>query len=149
MLVGFAMSGFAVIGAACAEASLSVESPPVDGAASRQCGSLAEAAPDTVAGAQQREVDSSGVALAWGEPPIIVRCGVPVPSALTPGARCDTIDEVDWFTRRRDDGYLFATIGRAVTVEVFVPSSYVPPADALVDLGAAVRAAAPVLERCR
>lgn len=149
VVVGGALSGLAVIGAACAEPPLSVDSPSVSGAASRQCGALVEAAPDTVAGAEQREVESSGVALAWGEPPVIVRCGVPVPSALAPGARCDTVDEVDWFTRRRDDGYVFATIGRAVTVEVLVPSSYEPPADALVDLGAAVRSTVPVLERCQ
>ncbi len=137
-----------VLLAGCA-APMQVSSPALDGATGRRCAALAEQAPDSVAGADRREVDSAGVALAWGDPAIVLRCGLPVPSALKPGARCDTIDDVDWFTRETADGFVFVTIGRATTVEVAVPADYEPAGDALVDLGAAVRAALPVERRCR
>ncbi|CAN5875337.1 hypothetical protein BH20ACT6_BH20ACT6_24750 [soil metagenome] len=133
--------------AGCA-ASVPVDSPVLDGERSRQCAALAERAPDSVAGAERREVETTGVALAWGDPPIVLRCGVPVPAALKPGARCDTIDDVDWFTRGTADGFVFTTIGRATTVEVRVPDDYEPAGDALIDVGGAVRASVPVEKRC-
>ena len=134
--------------AGCATA-VSVDSPAVDGDTARQCATLAEQAPNSVAGAERREVDSAGVALAWGDPPIVLRCGVSVPASLRPGAHCDTIDGVDWFTRQHDDTFVFATIGRASTVEVTVPDDYDPAGDALIDLTGAVRTAIPVVTPCR
>ncbi|MBD4617601.1 DUF3515 domain-containing protein, partial [Xanthomonas citri pv. citri] len=38
-----------------------------------------------------------------------------------------------------DDGWRFTTIGRAGNIEVTVPTSYAPQADALVDLSAAIK----------
>jgi len=113
------------------------------------CAALAEAAPDRVAGVDSRAVDSAGVALAWGDPAIVVRCAVPPSPALRPGVRCDTVDSVDWFTRQEDGGYRFSTVGRAVTVELFVPYEYDPAGDALVDVAAAVRGAVPLVDGCR
>lgn len=144
-LLGWIAAGALLAGCA---APVYLDSPTLDGATARQCATLVERAPDSVAGADRREVDTSGVALAWGDPPIVLRCGVPVPAALRPGARCDTIDDVDWFTRETAEGFVFVTIGRATTVEVRVPDDYEPAGDALIDLGAAVRVAVPVERRC-
>ena len=127
---------------------VAVESPALEGNSARLCSALAEEAPASVADAERRAVDTTGTALAWGDPPIVLTCGVPVPPELKPGARCDTIDKVDWFTRDGADGLVFATIGRATTVEVRVPDDYEPAGDALIDLGGAVRAAVPVVKRC-
>jgi len=102
-----------------------------------------------VAGADARTVDSGGVALAWGDPPITVRCALPAPARLQPGSRCDTVEGVDWFTERGEEGYRFSTIGRATTVELFVPYEYEPAADALVDMAATVRETVPFVNPCR
>ena len=93
-------------------------------------------------------MDGAGVALAWGDPPITLRCGVPEPADLQPGSRCDTVEQVDWFTTRTDDGYRFATIAQTTTVELFVPSDYDPAGDALVDFAPAIRQSIPVVKRC-
>ncbi len=137
-----------VVAAGCAPA-MQVDSPDPPRANVEQCQELIETAPDTIAGAESREVRTSGVALAWGDPAITLRCGVPVPSGIEPGARCDTVEDVDWFTTRAEDGFRFDTIGRAATVELFVPFEYEPAGDALVDIAAAVRESVPVVERCR
>ncbi len=129
-------------------AAVDLDSPSLSGATATQCADLATAGPASVAGAESRDVDGSGVALAWGEPPITLRCGVPEPAGLQPGSRCDTVEQVDWFSTRTEDGYRFATIGRSTTVELFVPFDYDPAGDALVDLGAAVRQSIPSVKRC-
>jgi hypothetical protein len=137
----------ALLTTGCSDA-VHVESPDPTGLAAAQCADLAAAAPASVAGAESREVEGPGVALVWGDPPITLRCGVPRPAGLQPGSRCDTVERVDWFTSRTEDGYRFATIGRATTVELFVPFDYDPAGDALVDVAAAVRQSVPVVERC-
>jgi len=138
----------AALAASGCGSAVDVESPALTGAIAAQCADLAAAAPASVAGAKSRDVDGSGVALAWGDPPITLRCGVPEPSNLQPGSRCDTVERVDWFTTRTEDGYRFATIGRSTTVELFVPFDYDPAGDALVDVAVAVRKSIPVVERC-
>ena len=128
--------------------AVDLDSPSLSGVAATQCADLAAARPASVAGAESRDVDGSAVTLAWGDPPITLRCGVPEPSSLQPGSRCDTVERVDWFTTRTEDGYRFATIGRSTTVELFVHSEYDPAGDALVDVAAAVRRSIPSVQRC-
>jgi len=88
------------------------------------------------------------VAGAWGDPPIILRCGVEKPEALGPASRCDMVDEVGWFTDTTADGYLFTTIGRRFYISVEVPKSYDPAADVLVDLADSVEKHDPLDKPC-
>jgi hypothetical protein len=105
--------------------------------------------PGQVGGQQRRGVEPADVlAAAWGDPPILLRCGVAKPAGLTAYARCDSVNGVDWFTRRTATGYEFTTIGRAAYVEVRVPTSYVPAADALVDLATAVKRTLKIVAPC-
>ena len=82
-------------------------------------------------------------AVAWGDPPIILRCGVNRPADLTPGSTTPAIlvGDVYWFRTSRGDGDVFTSIDRAVYVEVSVPrkQSYMP----LPTLGAAIAAKLP------
>jgi hypothetical protein len=104
------------------------------------CTGLLAALPATVDGQQQREVEPAGaLAAAWGDPAIVLRCGVPEPPALTSSSPCAQVNGVGWFAQQREDGYRFTTIGRAANVSVDVPYEYEPAADALVDLASAVR----------
>ena len=79
------------------------------------------------------------VAAAWGDPAIILRCGVEKPEALTPSSRCFEVSDVGWLAETTADGYLFTTIGRAFHVSVEVPKTYDPAADALADLAPTVK----------
>jgi hypothetical protein len=82
-------------------------------------------------------------AVAWGDPPIILRCGVNRPADLTAGSTTPAIlvGDVYWFRTSRGDADVFTSIDRAVYVEVSVPrkQSYMP----LPTLGAALAAKMP------
>jgi hypothetical protein len=100
--------------------------------------------PDMLAGQQSRETDpSSDLTAAWGDPAITVRCGVPQPAALTPGAQLFEIDGVDWFTEQIDAGYVFTTYRREANVEVTVPDDYSPESGPVTELSGSVKDAIP------
>ncbi|HPF79691.1 hypothetical protein [Nostocoides australiense] len=68
---------------------------------------------------------------AWGDPPVIARCGIP---ALTPTTdECIAVNDVDWVLRKLDDGYAFTTYGTDPGLEVLVPDDYAPETMVLVD----------------
>jgi hypothetical protein len=82
---------------------------------------------------------------AWGDPPVVLRCGVGRPRGFTATSEVVEVDGVSWFLRETRTGYLFTAVGRRAFVEVRVPSA-VPRAEAtapLVDLAAAVRRSDP------
>ena len=87
-------------------------------------------------------------ATAWGDPAIILRCGVTAPDDLEPTSRCDLVAGVGWFTEEIADGYLFTTIGRRFFISLEVPGSYDPPADALVDVAPSVIKHDPIVKPC-
>ncbi len=111
------------------------------------CKALLADVPRSVA--DQQNVDVPGrVAAAWGDPAIILRCGVEKPEALVPSSRCFEVSDVGWFAETTADGYLFTTIGRAFHVSVEVPKTYDPAADALADLASSVKKHDPEKEPC-
>ena len=93
--------------------------------------------PQTVAGATLNDHDTT--VATWGDPHIVLRCGVDKTAGLQPTSPCDVVNDVGWFSEQIDDGWRFTTIGRAGNIEVTVPTSYAPQADALVDLSAAIK----------
>jgi hypothetical protein len=114
-----------------------------------ECRALLTAVPETVDGRRQRPVEPrNALAAAWGDPPIVLRCGVAEPSALRPSSACAEINNVGWFTRRGEGGFTFTTIGRSTPVQVRVPYDYEPAADALVDVAAAIRRTVPEILPC-
>lgn len=107
--------------------------------------------PERVAGQPSRSVQpSDALGAAWGDPAIVLRCGVPKPPALTASSSCFLADGVGWFATQDghpDDGLqpvtgelVFTTVGRTPYVELSVPPDYQPASDALVDLAPAVKA---------
>jgi hypothetical protein len=142
-----------VLLAGCSSAgpgTLSVPPPTPAAADARACGGLVDAVPDRVAGQDRRSVEpDKGLVAAWGSPAIVLTCGVPRPAGLRPDSQCFTVDGIDWLatqggrevhTRAPIEGTLvFTTVDRSPYVAVRVPPAYEPAADALVDLGAAVK----------
>jgi hypothetical protein len=126
-------------------ASLEVTPPaPSSPAVARICDALQAALPATVAGQSRRDTSpSSALTAAWGDPPIVLRCGVPRPAALTATSQVTEINGVDWFAEPLADGYLFTTSGRTAYVEVTVPSAYASQAGGLTQIGPAVLATDP------
>ncbi len=85
---------------------------------------------------------------AWGDPPIVLRCGVEKPAALKPTSTCHDVNGVGWLAEQQPDGWLFTTIGRALYVSVEVPAEHEPAADALADLADVIGRHVPVTRPC-
>jgi len=98
------------------------------------CHGLVEALPDSVADLERREVDGHYGA-AYGDPPIVLRCGVGRPDQLM--TTCMEVDGIDWFLEKTDEGATVTTVGRTPAVELVVPADYLG-SDLLADLSAAV-----------
>lgn len=103
------------------------------------CSDLVDALPEVVSDAVARDVTpESGLAAAWGRPPIVLRCGVELPPEYRPDARLAEIDGVAWLPVDGVGGTFFATVDRDPVVEIAVPDDYAPEADVLADLAGAV-----------
>jgi hypothetical protein len=109
------------------------------------CRSLLDAVPATVADQPSREIDpEDGWGAAWGEPAIVLTCGVEPPDGFDAVATCTTVEGIDWYvpTTEPDDteGDLTMTVvNREPVVEVLLPAQHWPPAATLVDLAETIR----------
>lgn len=102
--------------------------------------------PSTVSGAGLRPTTEPGTA-AWGEPPITYRCGVGRPAALAPTSRLLDVGSIGWLPIEGTGGTGFIAVtwpaqSEPIYVEVLVPEEYAAPADVLIDISAALDAAA-------
>ena len=122
---------------------------PAPEAASPACGKALAAAPRTVLGKARTQLAVQG-ALAWGDPQIVVRCGVPALAPTT--AQCLDVNGIDWVVADPDaDPIVFTLYGRSPAVDLSVPAAYGRSSapGALVDV-AGVAAALPTNGRtCR
>jgi len=122
------------------------EYPTVEGT-ELDCRALLADTPRQVADQDALEVPDR-VAAAWGDPAIILRCGVEKPATLTPTSRCNMVNGVGWLADTTADGYLFTTIGRKFFVSVEVPKAYDPAADTLADLASTIKKHDPEQKPC-
>jgi hypothetical protein len=128
---------------------VAVDAPAPEGAAATACQRLAQQLPETLDGLERRDVEPRTLtAAAWGEPPVVMRCGVPPPTALRPTSELFVVNGIDWFAEplqggAQQRGVRFTTTGRVANITVTVPAAHAPEADVLVDLAAPVAAAVP------
>jgi hypothetical protein len=138
-------------------------SGPIDVGASRPpedeqaaCRALLDALPRRVADQPAREVQpKGGWGAAWGDPPIVLTCGVPAPHGFGRASSCTTVNGVDWYIPEDElkaggapSDLTMTTVNRAAGVQVRMPADYWPPATTLADLSSAVRAALPRTGHC-
>ncbi|MDQ1600970.1 MAG: hypothetical protein QOD68_2444 [Actinomycetota bacterium] len=110
------------------------------------CGRVHDALPGSLDGRDRDATrPSSTRTAAWGDPPVVLRCGVGRPAGLTATSQVVEVNGVEWFLTEPAPPYVFTTVGRGTYLQVRVPSS-VPRSEAtapLVDLAEAVRTALP------
>jgi Protein of unknown function (DUF3515) len=119
---------------------------PGPDAAAPACGALIKRLPDRVLNRSRTKLDVAGAA-GWGDPAIVLRCGVP---ATGPTADpCVEYDGLDWVFTETKGTFRFLSYGRNPAIEVRVPASVGRSAapDALIDLADAVRPI-PTTTRC-
>ena len=133
--------------------AVDLTAPDVSGADRRACLSLVDDLPRRLAEQQRRETEGSPLGAAWGDPPIVLRCGVGTPEDYEQFSPCQRVNGVDWFVPEeqvadQDADVLLTTIGRKPNVEVAIPSEYRPPDSVMVDLAQAIKGRTRVVRAC-
>ena len=75
---------------------------------------------------------------AYGEPPIVIRCGAPATKAYEPGDPLFQVNGVDWFAEERPEAVIWSLPRAFTNVEVTVPRAWT--GDRLAYLAGAVKA---------
>ena len=125
----------------------------VSAADRRACTALVADVPHRVSERAQRETKGGDLGAAWGDPAIVLSCGVGAPEGYQPGSPCQRANGVDWFVPEdqiSDQGkdVVLTTIGRKPSVEVVVPAEYRPPEATMVDLADLIKKHTKVVEPC-
>ena len=118
----------------CGTEPVAVDVPDLPDDEAAACRDVVAALPDEVDGQERREVaGADGLAAAWGDPAIVLRCGVPQPSDFTATATCIEANGTGWYVPddvlAADDQTLDVTmtaVGVRPRVEVFLPGDYRP-----------------------
>jgi hypothetical protein len=140
--------------AGCGSGTVRVESPTLHGADASACRALVAALPDRVADQDRRPVEpGDAYAAAWGDPAIVLRCGVGRPAGFDAFSTCQETDGVGWFIPEDQitgspADITMTTIGRTQNVEVRIPADYFPPATTMVDLAPAIKATIREVKPC-
>ena len=107
-----------------------VSAPPANAAADAPCTKLLATLPITLADLPGRPAQSTWTYVAaWGDPAVVLRCGVPRPAQLRPGSsNLDiAINGVLWLPIQLKDSTVWTSVDRAAYIEVTVPKSYAQP----------------------
>jgi hypothetical protein len=98
---------------------------------------------DSLGGLPRRDTTGQSTA-AWGDPPVVLRCGVAPPGPTTQA--CETVAGVDWVVARSDERVTYTTYGREPAVEVELPPGV--PVDVAVGALSAAVAPLPQSRQC-
>ncbi len=130
--------------------SVSLTPPQPTGVAVEECADLVDALPRLVLQQEAREVEPADApAAAWGDPAVVLRCGVERPVQLEPSSPCLIANHVGWLADEGGDSVVvFTTIGRSTYVEVTVPTVYEQPGGALAELAPAVSSSTTEIKPC-
>ena len=106
------------------DAPLAVPVVPQPGSTSAGCSALDAALPMVLDGAQRRELAAAepGVA-AWGDPPIVLRCGIDDPTDLTCSASLDLINGVSWLVLTESGSTTYVAVDRSVRIALTLDDS--------------------------
>ena len=139
--------------AGCGSNVVDVARYPVTAVGRRDCPALVKALPQHVSGQTRRRVSGSPYAAAWGDPPIVLRCGVGKPHGFDRFSACQTANGLDWYVPPSDypehADVLMTTVYRRPAVAVHLPATYRPPVAAMVDLTRSIKLRTTATGHCR
>jgi hypothetical protein len=116
--------------------------PDASGATRAVCARLVDHLPTHLQGHRSRVVEPTNpLTHAWGDPAIVLRCGVPLPNGYSrTSVNSAEVDGVLWFQQMGKDTVRWTAVRHQANVELTVPTSYAAQGGFLVDIGAAIRA---------
>ena len=132
-----------VLTGGCAAApTVTVESyRPIAG---EKCSAVINSVPGELLTQGQREITAGPVSnyvAAWGDPIIVLQCGVTTPADATLMPEVITVNGIDWRYEELDGGTRFYSDSLQTVFRLDVPSTYDNPTDALADLSDALQIA--------
>ena len=107
--------------------AISVAAPPSNPAAEAPCTKVLAQLPVDLDGLPSRPaLSQSTFVVAWGDPAVVLRCGVPRPKGLVAGSDAFTtgVNGVYFWVDHQKKTTVFTVIDRAAYVEVTVPLTY-------------------------
>jgi hypothetical protein len=105
--------------AGCSPGTPPLTAPPH--ASDAACVAALARLPGRVLDQARTPLDVAGAA-SWGEPAIVLRCGLPEVGATT--LTCLSVNDVDWVVDDAADPLVFTTFGRSPAAQVRVPTAY-------------------------
>jgi hypothetical protein len=122
---------------------LKVDAPDPGPSAEAPCTALFQALPVQLEGADPRVVRSaSPYVRAWGDPPVVLVCGVARPAGYSASSGLIQINGVAWYVdTSAKDTVVWTAVDRSVYVQVRVPAS--ADSSAVTDLTAPIEKALP------
>ena len=112
---------------------VSVAAPSPSASVVEPCAQVLSALPVQLDGYGPRIVhpypDDSAAVVAWGNPPIVLQCGVSRPADLVDGSTANVflVDDVNWLPTGNSKSTVFIAVDRAVYISVTVPKTYQQP----------------------
>jgi Protein of unknown function (DUF3515) len=98
--------------------------PTLSEAAQKACQELVSALPTTLGDRPARPVQSSSpYVAAWGDPAVVLRCGVATPAGYAPDSQVFDISGVRWFPVARGSSTVWTVVNKSVRVEVTAPTT--------------------------
>ncbi len=151
------LGALALVLAACGKEPVSIQTLRLSPADEAVCQRVVNALPDEVDGQSRRKSQpAEALGGAWGDPPIVVQCGVPVPATFNRTSPCQTADGVGWYVPEdefRDDSadLVISTAGYRPVVQVTIPATYRPEglAAAMVQLAPMVKQYTTLVKPCQ
>jgi hypothetical protein len=108
-----------------ARGTVTVTAPPSSAAADPVCARLLNALPPKLDGHAARPVsDAPNRVAAWGDPPIVLRCGVPRPASAGAAAQEFVINGIPWTYARNGTTAIWTTNKLPAYIEVRIPPEY-------------------------
>jgi hypothetical protein len=138
----------ALVLTACSAGPLEVTgTAPTDDATAEACEALVGSLPDKVGGQSAIErANGDGWAKAWGDPAVVLRCGVAAPGEQPAETTCLDVSGIGWVATQdgepadldtpaaSNETVDFTTITRSIPIQVSVPAKRAPASDALAEL---------------
>ncbi len=97
------------------------------GAGSAACKALMAALPSSLAGSAARTLEGGGAGIAaWGDPAVILRCGLETPGELTCSANLTQVQGVSWLELRSAGlgSVTYLAADRSVRIAVTIPDDF-------------------------
>jgi hypothetical protein len=128
-----------------------VQPPTPSPIVAERCSHLGNALPQHLEKLRPRVIKPrSPLVHAWGNPAVVLSCGVPIPAAYSPtSSETTVVDGVRWFEQPDSTTVVWTAIrpadvhGQATNVRLAVPASYDGQGAYLVDLAPALKSALP------